>query len=79
MSEKSWEEMNENERERACNYSSCPVCPYCGHIHDMDTYEDFEPGREGVEECHNCDKKFSWSSDIEVYYSTEKIEKEAGK
>lgn len=76
MNEKSWDEMEEEERESACEYTGNPICPYCGYEHDMDTYEIFEPGCYGVERCHNCEKEFNWTSDIEVCYSTSKIESE---
>ena len=37
MSKKSWDEMEEEKRESACEYTDYPICPYCGYEHDMDT------------------------------------------
>ena len=76
MNEKSWDEMEEEERERASEYTSFPICPYCGYKHELDTYEDFPPGEDNTNFCHNCEKEFNWTSDVEVYYSTSKIESE---
>lgn len=45
------------------------VCPYCGNV-DGDSWE--YSRNEGELECHECNKKFSYSRHTEVTYSTNK-------
>src|ERR1035437_6197215 len=67
----------------ACNsgpiataYEREPVCPHCGHEH-RDAWEwDFGTGMEGEAtfECDHCEKEFVCSREVEVTYSTRKVE-----
>ena len=71
---RNWENMEEEEREMACDYTEYPICPYCGYEYDMDTHMTFEPNNDGKFECYDCGRVFKWTSDIEITYSTEKME-----
>lgn len=58
-------------------YTTYPVCPYCGYEHP-DAWEwDFGAGTEGNTEieCDNCEKEFFVSRMVEVSYSTRKIKR----
>ncbi len=46
------------------------VCPYCGKVH-QDSWE--YQYSEDVIECESCYKKFKYTRDIIVSYTTEKI------
>lgn len=71
---RNWENMEEEERQMACDYTKHPICPYCGYEYDSDTHQTFEPGYNGRFECEECGKVFKWTSDVEITYSTEKME-----
>lgn len=73
MNEKSWDEMEEEERESACEYTEYPICPYCGHKHDYDTFEYFKPDEVGTYECDDCGRVFYYESNISVDYCTKKL------
>jgi hypothetical protein len=46
------------------------VCPHCGYTHS-DSWE----MHEGEADCPDCEKSFSISRDVNVTYSTKKLEK----
>jgi DNA-directed RNA polymerase subunit RPC12/RpoP len=46
------------------------VCPNCGHIHT----DCFEFPDSGTQKCDSCHKEFSFIREIEVTYSTSKLE-----
>ena len=47
------------------------TCPYCGY----EFSESWEYGRDhGEIECHECDKSFTYSRDIQVTYATSRME-----
>lgn len=50
-------------------YTDEIICPHCGHKYS-DCWEWGDD--EGVEECYNCYKPFSWTRNITVNYCTEK-------
>ena len=63
---------NDEETETCCEDEI--VCPYCGYrIQDDDGY--FEREQNGEFECYNCGKTFHYEVDIEVTYSTQRIDK----
>ena len=45
------------------------VCPYCGW-ENMDSFE----AHEGEQDCPDCGNKFSMGRDVDITYSTSKIE-----
>lgn len=51
------------------------VCPYCG----QESSDSWELDDDGVTECYGCDKKFNYTKNISVDYSTSKIECKEGK
>jgi hypothetical protein len=56
-------------------YNHNPVCPHCGYEHD-DAWEwNFGDGMEGSIdiECSHCDSLFHVIREVEVTYSTSKI------
>lgn len=48
------------------------VCPWCGYEYG-DSWE-FGNNESGIDDCQGCEKPFSWSRNISIDYSTEKIE-----
>lgn len=48
-------------------------CPYCGHEHDMDTYE-FDGSNEVDIECESCEKEFEVIREWYPSYSSHSIE-----
>lgn len=54
-----------------CNNTEEITCPYCGYAY-TDSFE-FRNDT-GEERCNSCKKKFYYSRDIYVSYSTEKME-----
>lgn len=48
-------------------------CPYCGHEHDMDTYE-FDGSNEIDIECESCEKEFEVIREWYPSYSSHSIE-----
>jgi len=58
------------------SYTSLPVCPYCGHKdkdpNDTFSGEDIEFTAET--ECGSCEKEFMVSRNVEITYTTAKIE-----
>lgn len=48
-------------------------CPYCGHDHDMDTY-DFDGSNEVDIECESCEKEFEVIREWYPSYSSHSIE-----
>lgn len=58
------------EKEIDHEYTSNIVCPYCGHEYQdsWETEEDY-----GTQECGECDKKFSYSRNVTVEYTTTKL------
>lgn len=54
-------------------YTDEIICPHCGYEHS-DSWE-YE-GNDGVIECGNCEKPFSYCRDVSVTYSTHKEEYE---
>lgn len=45
-----------------------PTCPHCGHEH-KDAFEWI--GDDGEHACDSCGKKFIWSRDISIAFTTE--------
>lgn len=50
------------------------VCPWCGYEHS----DSFEFQDTGNKKCPECENEFSFEREIEVTYSTKKIEIKAG-
>ncbi len=48
-------------------------CPYCGHEHDMDTYE-FDGDNELDVECEFCEREFEVIREWSPIYSSHSIE-----
>lgn len=57
-------------------YKSNIICPYCGWV-DNDSWELDED--DGINECGSCEKEFNVSREIEISYSTSRIECDEGK
>ena len=58
------------------NYTTHPICPYCGNI-ERDAWEiNFGDGMEGEAEtdCGDCGKTYRVIREVEVSYSTSKME-----
>lgn len=54
-------------------YTTDPVCPYCGYVMH-DAWElNLEDGEYTEVECGHCEKSYKVSINISVHYSTEKI------
>jgi hypothetical protein len=47
------------------------VCPHCGYNEEDDLFE-YPDADEKI--CNHCEKSFSFERDIQVTYSTQKIE-----
>ena len=48
------------------------TCPWCGEVHG----DSWERRDEGEDECSNCGKRFKYSRNVFVDYSTEAVEDE---
>lgn len=58
------------------SYNPNPICPYCGHA-ERDAWEiDFGSGMEGdaVITCEHCETDYRVHREVEITYSSEKIE-----
>jgi len=51
------------------DYTNEVVCPHCGY-----TFSDSWEMSEGEYNCHDCERKFELTRNVEVTYSTEKVE-----
>lgn len=51
-------------------YESEIVCPHCGYEYS----DSWEMTDSGVEECENCCKEFKFEREVEVTYSTYKLD-----
>jgi hypothetical protein len=54
-----------------CEYTDAIVCPYCGH-EQSDSWEICGDRNDGETDCGECEKKFSYSRDFTVNYTTHK-------
>jgi transcription elongation factor Elf1 len=58
------------------DYTRDPICPHCGHK-QLNAWELFTDMEEDVEmDCGECDKPFICSRQVEVSYSTDKIDED---
>jgi transcription elongation factor Elf1 len=57
-----------------CDHTQFITCPYCGH-EDENSWEYSSDST--VVTCGACDKEFDMCRDIEVYYTTSKLNPEA--
>lgn len=48
------------------SFTEDAVCPYCGYKHE----DDGEMGTDGVLDCANCERKFRYTADYSVTFST---------
>jgi DNA-directed RNA polymerase subunit RPC12/RpoP len=60
----------EMSKEIDTKYTEDIVCPHCGHVHS-DSWE--IESNSGNDKCSRCDKEFGFERDIEVTYSTWKL------
>lgn len=54
------------------NQTGAIVCPYCGKKNEDTNYR-IDGYMEGQEICDKCGEKYKFSSDIVIYWTTEKI------
>lgn len=64
---------DEGEEEIDHSFTEEIVCPYCGYEHS----DSFEMQDSGKMKCSECKKEFTYEREVEVTYSTEKIEEDA--
>lgn len=67
------------EQEIETDYNSQGVCPYCGHEHDT-SWEWFRgddgDGSKTIVSCAKCGEDFEVTMNIDITYSTRKLEDE---